>query len=36
MLRLRPYKKGDAEVIVSWLKDEYSFRQWSADRYVWS
>lgn len=33
MLRLRPYKKCDAEYIVSWIKDEVSFRKWSADRY---
>ena len=33
MLRLRPYKKCDAKTILGWIKDEYSFRQWSADRY---
>ncbi|GFI61146.1 acetyltransferase [Clostridiales bacterium] len=33
MLRLRPYKPCDAQIITGWLKDEYSFRQWSADRY---
>lgn len=33
MLRLRPYKKCDAEYIVKWISDEYSFRQWSADRF---
>ena len=33
MLRLRPYKAGDAQVITKWLKSEYAFRQWSADRY---
>ena len=33
MLRLRPYKKCDAKVIASWIKDEVSFRKWSADRY---
>lgn len=33
MLRLRPYKPCDAAVITSWLKTEYAFRQWSADRY---
>lgn len=32
-MRLRPYKACDAEVITSWLKNEYAFRQWSADRY---
>lgn len=33
MLRLRPYKKNDAEIIVSWCKDEFGFRQWTSDRY---
>lgn len=33
MLRLRPYKACDAQAITKWLKDEYAFRQWSADRY---
>lgn len=33
MLRLRPYKKCDAKYIVSWIKDEVSFRKWCADRY---
>ncbi len=33
MLRLRPYKKCDAEYIVKWIKDEVSFRKWCADRY---
>ena len=33
MLRLRPYKPCDAEAIVSWIKDELSFRKWCADRY---
>lgn len=32
-MRLRPYKACDAKVITRWLKDEYAFRQWSADRY---
>ncbi|MBP3889059.1 MAG: GNAT family N-acetyltransferase [Cellulosilyticum sp.] len=31
MLRLRPYKSCDAEKIVTWLKDERSFRKWCAD-----
>lgn len=31
-LRLRPYRIKDGEVIASWIKDEYSFYQWSADR----
>ena len=33
ILRLRPYKACDAQVITTWLKNEYAFRQWSADRY---
>lgn len=33
MLRLRPYKKQDAETIVSWCGDEKAFRLWSADIY---
>ncbi len=33
ILRLRPYRHNDAIQIVKWCKDEYAFRQWSADRY---
>ena len=33
MLRLRPYRKSDAEYIVTWIKDEVTFRKWSADRF---
>ena len=33
MLRLRPYKSCDARTIIKWIKNEYVFRQWSADRY---
>lgn len=33
MLRLRPYKKCDAQHIVKWIKDETAMRKWSADRY---
>ena len=32
-LRLRPYKRSDAKSIVSWIENEYGFRQWCADRY---
>lgn len=32
-LTLRPYKPNDAEVIVSWIKDERSLRRWSCDRF---
>lgn len=30
MLRLRPYKKDDAETIMSWIKDEKVFYKWTA------
>ena len=30
MIRLRPYKKEDADTIISWSKDERIFYQWSA------
>ena len=30
MLRLRPYKKEDADTIISWSQDERGFYQWSA------
>lgn len=33
MLRLRPYRKSDAEYIVTWIKDEVTFRKWSAYRF---
>lgn len=33
MLRLRPYKKCDAEYIVKWIKDEVTFRKWCADKF---
>ena len=33
MLRLRPYKECDAEIIASWIQNEYAFRQWCADRF---
>lgn len=33
MITLRPYRPEDAAVILSWIRDERSFRQWSADRY---
>lgn len=33
MLRLRPYKRCDAQYIVKWIKDETAFYKWSADRY---
>ena len=32
-MELRRYKSSDAQFIVKWLKNEYAFRQWSADRY---
>lgn len=33
MLHMRPFDPDDAAVILSWCRDEYAFRQWSADRY---
>ena len=30
MLRLRPYNKSDADIILSWSKDKISFYKWSA------
>ena len=33
MIELRLYKNADSQFIVKWLKNEYAFRQWSADRY---
>ena len=30
MLRLRPYNKSDAEIIMSWIKDEIAFYKWTA------
>ena len=33
MLRLRPYKNCDAKTIVTWCRDEESFRKWTSDRY---
>ncbi len=33
MLSFRPFENYDAQTIISWIKDEHSFRQWSADTY---
>ena len=33
MLVLRHYMDSDASVITQWPRNEYAFRQWSADRY---
>ena len=30
MIKLGPYKKGDSEKIVSWLKDEEAFLKWGG------
>ncbi len=32
MLRLRPYNPLDAQQVIRWIKDEVSFKKWSADR----
>ena len=34
MLRLRPYKPGDAGTILAWCGDETAFRKWTGDRYA--
>ena len=33
MLSLRPYLPADAQKIMQWYSDEYSFRQWCGDCY---
>lgn len=33
MLRLRPYKKSDAEYIISWLNTEEIFSLWGGERF---
>ena len=33
MLKLRTYKPCDAKTILTWCKDEVSFRKWTSDRY---
>ena len=32
-MRLRPYKSADAETILTWVRDEDTFRKWVTDRY---
>lgn len=31
MLRLKPYNISEADIILSWSKDETDFYKWSAD-----
>ena len=31
-MKLRPYKPEDSQIICSWVKDEKTLFQWSADR----
>ena len=33
MFELKAYSKSDADLVLSWITDEKSFRQWSADKY---
>ena len=33
MMYLRQYKKEDAKTIISWCRDELTFRKWTSDRY---
>ena len=32
-MKFRPYKSADAQSILSWVKDEETFRRWVTDRY---
>ena len=32
-MKLRPYKPADAGTILSWVRDEETFRRWITDRY---
>ena len=32
-MKFRPYKSADAQTILSWVKDEETFRRWVTDRY---
>lgn len=33
MLRLRPYKRCDADLITEWIKDEKVFQKWGGERF---
>lgn len=33
MLRLRPYKSCDADLIAEWIKDENVFKKWGGERF---
>ncbi len=33
MIRLRPFKRGDGEVIIRWLSDEKIFMLWGGERF---
>ena len=32
-MKLRPYKPADADTILSWVRNEETFRRWVTDRY---
>ena len=32
-MKFRPYKSADAQTILSWARDEETFRKWVTDRY---
>lgn len=32
-IKLRPYKPSDASTILTWVRDEETFRRWGTDRY---
>lgn len=34
MLRLRPFKMSDAKYMVEWIKEERTFKMWSADKFT--
>lgn len=33
MIRLRPYKKSDAQYLIQWFSNEYEFQKWSAQKF---
>lgn len=35
MLRLRPYKSCDADLIAEWIKDKKIFQNWGGERFGW-
>ena len=33
MLRIRPFKMSDANLMINWIKEERTFKMWCADRF---